>query len=792
MSELLLGIKSVWTFLIIAIKSIWGIFYLIFLLLLGWLWNKKWGLLLVSAVLLIGVFLIGIQYPYILNVINNIFSSSPVNIIQAMLIFSAAKLGSIGWGILLSSLLMIVSLYPAYYVTYWANRLMRNVPLVKRLLGTRFTQKYLVTKGFNAVQLSISSIFTTVIGLGFTISLWIALRRLTGMSLKIPLSFLTIPDLTIPSFKPVFNISYFLLPLIMGGLNIILFNNQKKYNINALTTKYQNPYSSIIGSLIFGLFIPAGVVLYSIGQSIGQIIIIPMIFSKKREVTEVQPYPKITHKIKPYPKLKRKPSPWFKPKPKPRIKPHYKPFASKSKPTTPYMREVIRLQKLIENNRRVFNTNGVARAYHDLGMLHLDNKKYSEAKSAFEKVLDIYEKIGDKRWMGTCYVNLGLVDMYQGNYNQAEILYKKALTLSEETNYGYLIPLCYQNLGVLYDRYLKKPQDALKMYKDCLRLYKEQKKPIPIWLEPAIQRLSGKIPPPPPPEPKPVLAGTLLYKSANPAANIIFNNIDDYYVLDEIGNIFYMKNGREANKLKLNLSYPIGLENLSDDKIIAIDRDGKLLIVKTTGKDFIIDDEFNTTTSINCFSLNPYKTMLAYASSLESIVYGIFIAAHNEQIFTTDLENPTNVSFSNDGRYVAIACQSGTIHLLDIASRKIINSFIPEIFEASSIEHLSVGSEDAWIAIYKNNYLASWTMDGQILSNKKLTSSATSIAVDTKTGIIALGSTKGYIRILSSDFKETVFSKKVHESKIDKILLLDSAKTIISAGNDGSIRMVRR
>ncbi|MGB3345636.1 MAG: WD40 repeat domain-containing protein, partial [Candidatus Humimicrobiia bacterium] len=346
-------------------------------------------------------------------------------------------------------------------------------------------------------------------------------------------------------------------------------------------------------------------------------------------------------------------------------------------------------------------------------------------------------------------------------------------------------------LGVLYNRYLNKPQDALKMYKACLKLCNERKMPIPIWLEPAIQRLSRKIPPPPPP-PKPVLAGTLLYKSLNPVADIIFNNIDDYYVLDEKSNIFYIKNRREANKLKLNLSYPIGLENLSDDKVIAIDRDGKLLIVKTTGKDFIIDNEFNTTTSINCFSLNSYKTMLAYASSLEGIVYGIFIAAHNEQIFTTDLENPTNVSFSNDGRYLAIGCQSGTIHLLDIASRKIINSFIPEIFETSSIEHLSVGSEDTWIAIYKNNYVASWTIDGQILSNKKLTSSATSMTVDTKTGIIALGSTKGYIRILSSNFKETVFSKKVHNSKVNKILILDNAKTIISVGNDGSIRMIKR
>ena len=170
-------------------------------------------------------------------------------------------------------------------------------------------------------------------------------------------------------------------------------------------------------------------------------------------------------------------------------------YESDQKETPPpngseYEMEVMRLEKLIEKKREADDIDGVARAYYDLGNLHYKNKKYTQAKAIFEKVLAIYEEIGDKKWMGTCYVMLGIVNMYQGNYNQAEILYNKALTLSEETNYGYLTTLCYHNLGVLYDIYLKQPQDALQMYKACLRLYKELEMPIPKWLEAAIQRLS--------------------------------------------------------------------------------------------------------------------------------------------------------------------------------------------------------------------------------------------------------------------------------------------------------------
>ena len=158
-----------------------------------------------------------------------------------------------------------------------------------------------------------------------------------------------------------------------------------------------------------------------------------------------------------------------------------------------FERKVKEIEKLIEDKEKAYDTDGIARAYHDLGSLYLDNKKYSEAKSVFEKVLVIKEEIDDKKWMATCYVNLGISNMYLGNYNQAEIMFNRGLTLSEETDYKYLITLCYHNLGILYDKHLNQPQDALEMYKVCLRLRKELKMTIPSWLEPAIQRLSKEI-----------------------------------------------------------------------------------------------------------------------------------------------------------------------------------------------------------------------------------------------------------------------------------------------------------
>jgi len=157
-----------------------------------------------------------------------------------------------------------------------------------------------------------------------------------------------------------------------------------------------------------------------------------------------------------------------------------------------YERKVKEIEKIIEDKRKADDTDGIARAYHDLGSLHLDHKKYSKAKAVFEKVLVIKEETDDKRWMATCYVNLGIANMYQGNYNQAEIMFNKGLTLSKKTNYKYLITLCYHNLGVLYDRHLNQPQDALEMYKACLKMREATEMPIPEWLEQAIQRLSKR------------------------------------------------------------------------------------------------------------------------------------------------------------------------------------------------------------------------------------------------------------------------------------------------------------
>ncbi|MGB3346188.1 MAG: tetratricopeptide repeat protein, partial [Candidatus Humimicrobiia bacterium] len=161
--------------------------------------------------------------------------------------------------------------------------------------------------------------------------------------------------------------------------------------------------------------------------------------------------------------------------------------------------EVKKLERLIEGLREVDDIVKIAKAYNDIGKLYFENKEYSQAKAVFKKVLKIQEERRDKGQLGFCYVNLGKVNMYQGNYNQAEIRFNKGLTYAEETNYYYLKAKCYQNLGILYDRYLNQPQDALRMYKDCLRIQKELEEPIPDWLEPAIQQLSKGIYP----EPKP-------------------------------------------------------------------------------------------------------------------------------------------------------------------------------------------------------------------------------------------------------------------------------------------------
>lgn len=272
------------------IRSFWGIFYLVLLFTLGQLWVKKWGGFLAIALLGAIVWLFGGETsPPGLFV--QLFTSSPVFGFTTVMVYASQALRSAGTGIFLSGLAVVTLLWPAYRQMVKINRSVQEANLAHQLLGTTVARNMMQTKGVASLRTAAAWLLWMLATLTLPIALWIALRRLSASAGPIPLELLRLPDLAAPHWRPVWRLNYFLIPLVYWLANLALSRLNGKYRLSGMV--YQNPLLLLTGALLLGLFVPNGVILYLLGQSIGQCLALPLALAGQRgQGLEFRPGPR--------------------------------------------------------------------------------------------------------------------------------------------------------------------------------------------------------------------------------------------------------------------------------------------------------------------------------------------------------------------------------------------------------------------------------------------------------------------------------------------------------------------
>jgi tetratricopeptide (TPR) repeat protein len=103
---------------------------------------------------------------------------------------------------------------------------------------------------------------------------------------------------------------------------------------------------------------------------------------------------------------------------------------------------------------------------NDLGMLQAQGKQRDQAIGSFSQAVAVNPK-DDYAWGW-----LGILYRENGDYARSEQAYLKAIALKSDNAVTRL------NLGILYDAYLRRPQDALAQYREYQRIAGKDSKPI--------------------------------------------------------------------------------------------------------------------------------------------------------------------------------------------------------------------------------------------------------------------------------------------------------------------------
>ncbi len=272
------GRRAVQRFLLAAVRSGWGIFHLFTLFALGYLWLRRgWGGLLLLLLLLFAVGWAGAKHSAAEETLIFIVSSNPADWMREALRWSIERWGSMGWGILLISGLTSVAIVPLIRYSSKVNRVWRlQADMVVGLSTMQKIASGMEAMGIRPLDTLFTGYVTFTVPIGLWIALWVALRQTASLG-GLPLGFWDIPDLTVPHWKPVWNLHYYLLGLALWLSLLALQRLQQKYD--PLAPAYQGCQSGFvlfIGAFLTASLVPAGVMLFSIALVLSQILLFPV------------------------------------------------------------------------------------------------------------------------------------------------------------------------------------------------------------------------------------------------------------------------------------------------------------------------------------------------------------------------------------------------------------------------------------------------------------------------------------------------------------------------------------
>lgn len=601
-----------------AFTSGWGILYIILILALGFVWVKRWGFLASLALLGITAQIVIGSSPGGLDSMKHIFSSSPPTLMADMLRSSANSLGSPGWGILLMCLIVVLCLLPSIRSSV-RNRLILAQIMAGKDKTRTSALRHMLQERIADVRDSRRVIYMTVMNYLLVVSLWIGLRRFSGMGATTKFPFLGIPDITVPNWKPVGNFSYYILALLLALAGFFLYRIQKQSELAFTLPVLENPIGIFLGALLISLFVPAGVLLFLLGITLCNLAVLPV---------------------------------------------------------------MLRLE-----GKRV----------RLIGAAPAEGKELEEVLMAME--------------------------------------------------------LLQQALGEA-----PPSSDMISRIEEPVVIPREER------------------------------PGELMATHSEPLVDIAYDESKGrYYLLDKGGFLLGSTPTGPERAVNVKMSEPLGLALAGESDVIAVDGAGRITVVSLSDISSPEASEYTTSTEIDSFAVNSFGTIVAFVAPDSGDIRGWFVASGNEQVLFSVIGGPSSLAFSADGRFLAVGCGDGSIQVIDMASRRVSLTLQEPSLEGEEVVALAPAPGGSWVAAYRNNYICCWEADGTPGSKVRNQSAVVSMAVDREAGKVAVGSSRGHVRIRPADLRKVIIDEALHSGRVVRIIFTSEGKHLLSAGSDGVV-----
>jgi WD40 repeat protein len=176
-----------------------------------------------------------------------------------------------------------------------------------------------------------------------------------------------------------------------------------------------------------------------------------------------------------------------------------------------------------------------------------------------------------------------------------------------------------------------------------------------------------------------------------------------------------------------------------------------------------------------------------------SKVCGVFLGKMEETAFSDQVENPTGLSFSSDGRYLAIGSETGSVHIFDISTRQ--PTRVLEVMDtdlegpALQVAGFKKDGQPCWLVTYQNQQVGLWNAAGALVGQTKLSFTAECLAVDVVREKFAVGGAEGQLEVYSAGLLQEI-AGQVHAGKLIHLAFDRSSGQLFSAGSDNCVKEI--
>ncbi len=258
------GLGAAWDLVGTVVTSLWGWLNLLFVVFIGVAMWRRHGAWVLPALVLAAAFVVGGFSSSAGADLAAAAGHSPASWMKSLVLASNDHWGTAGWGILLLGLGLVAFAAPLLRKLLAINRVVMAAEVVKRREGDEASLRYMVERGCGpgTMMLVLSAFQGLIVGIG--IALWVGLRWAAGTAGALPFDPFRIPDLAVPNFRPVWQLSYFALAVAVGASAVLASRIMVRLRVSERVPVLTNPVWQI-GIVVIGAFLaPAGVFLLSL------------------------------------------------------------------------------------------------------------------------------------------------------------------------------------------------------------------------------------------------------------------------------------------------------------------------------------------------------------------------------------------------------------------------------------------------------------------------------------------------------------------------------------------------